>query len=74
MTSFIWLSTLLQTISDPNQFNGYLVLGYVVMWLIGLVYVVSLITRQRNLQQDIQLMQRLLEEDEMADSDKLANS
>ena len=68
MIIFIWLTSLLQTISDPNEFNGYLVLGYGVMWLIGVVYVITLVTRQRNWQQDIELMQRLLEEDESANS------
>ena len=64
MMIFIWLTSLLQTVSDPNEFNGYLVLGYMIMWLIGVVYVITLVTRQRNLQQDIELMQHLLEEDE----------
>ncbi len=68
MTLFIWLSTMLQQVSDPNQFNNYLVLGYFAMWLIGLVYVISLVARQRNLHQDIKLMRRLLEEDESANS------
>ncbi len=49
---------------DPNRFNGYLALGYFAMWLTGLIYVISLIVRQRNLHQDIALMKRLLEEDE----------
>ncbi len=51
-------------ISDPNNFNGYLILGYGVMGLIGLGYIVSLAARQRNLQKDIQLLQNLLQEDE----------
>lgn len=59
------LSFLLQgSISDPNQFNNYLVLGYVVMWIIGVVYVASLVTRQRNIQKDVELMRKLLQEDE----------
>lgn len=59
------LSPFWQTsISDPNSFNGYLILGYAVMGLIGLGYIVSLAARQRNLQKDIQLMQNLLQEDE----------
>lgn len=64
------LTTLLQaSIDDPNKFNSFLVLGYFVMWLIGLVYVVSLASRQRNLQRDIQLMQQILQdEDEAAES------
>jgi hypothetical protein len=59
------LSLLWQGQADvANQFNGYLILGYLVMWIVGLVYIISLATRQRNLQQDIQLMQRLLQENE----------
>lgn len=59
------LSILLQgQVSNPNRFNNYLVLGYFVMWLIGVVYIVSLAARQRNTQQDIQLLQQLLQEDE----------
>jgi hypothetical protein len=65
MGSLSILSFLLQgPISNPMQFNDFLVLGYVVMWLIGLAYVVSLVVRQRNLQKDVALLQRLLQEDE----------
>lgn len=49
---------------EPNQFNGYLILGYLIMWLIGMVYVASLFVRQRNLRQDVELMENLLQEDE----------
>jgi len=63
----IMLSILLQvSIGDPNQFNGFLILGYFAMWLIGMVYIISLATRQRNIEQDVDLMQRLLQEDEEA--------
>ena len=59
------LTILLQSQSEiANQFNGYLILGYFAMWVIGIVYVVSLISRQRNLHQDIQLLQQLLRDDE----------
>jgi hypothetical protein len=51
-------------VGDPNRFNNYLLLGYVVLWLIGMAYVFSLYNRQRNLQQDIKLMRQLLEEEE----------
>ena len=34
------------------------------MGLIGLVYIASLTIRQRNLQQDIRLMQQILQDDE----------
>jgi hypothetical protein len=61
----IFLTILFQTsVSDPNRFNNYLVLGYSVMWLIGMAYVASLVIRQRNLQQDMQLMHQILQEDE----------
>lgn len=61
----IFLTILFQTsVSDPNRFNNYLLLGYSVMWLIGMVYVASLVIRQRNLQQDMQLMHQILQEDE----------
>jgi CcmD family protein len=67
MASF--LTILLQgPIADPMQFNNYLVLGYVVMWLIGTGYVVSLAVRQRNLQKDVAMLKRLLQEDEEAGS------
>ena len=62
--SLLTLAGFLQSSIDPNQFNGFLILGYVAMWLIGLVYVLSLAIRQRNLRQDIELMERLLQEDE----------
>ncbi|MCA9971805.1 MAG: hypothetical protein KC425_16385 [Anaerolineales bacterium] len=65
-TTLALLSIWLQASVNPDQFNNYLVLGYVVMWLIGFVYVISLAVRQRNLQKDVQLMQRILQEDEDA--------
>ena len=58
------LTILGQISTDPNQFNNYLILGFVVMLLIGLVYIGSLAARQRNLQQDIRLLQQILQEDE----------
>ncbi len=53
---------LLQDIA--NQHNNYLLLGYVAMWSIGMIYVVSLAVRQSNLKKDIQLMQQILQDDE----------
>jgi CcmD family protein len=65
---FFLLSTPLQgAVGNVNRFNGYLVLGYAVMWLVAVVYLVNLANKQRNLHQDIKLMQRLLEEDESDD-------
>lgn len=54
---------LLQVV-DPSNFNGYLLLAYAVMWLVFIAYIASLANKQRNLHQEINLMQRLLEEDE----------
>lgn len=53
----------LQTV-DPSRFNDFLLLAYGVMWLVAIVYIANLANKQRNLQQEIQLMRRLLEEDE----------
>ena len=64
MFSNLFLNIAWQSSINPNTFNNYLILGYAVMGVIGLVYVVSLAVRQRNLRQDIQLMERLLQEDE----------
>lgn len=65
MSHSILLSVLSQgPISDPDQFNNYLILGYFMMWLIGFIYVVSLATRQRNTQKDVEILQQLLREDE----------
>ncbi len=47
-----------------NQFNNYLLLGYFVMWLMGVIYVSTLFVRQRNLKADIRLMQQILQDDE----------
>ena len=69
MFSFINpLSILLQTtLDDPSRFNNFLLLGYLAMWLVALIYLVLLDSKQRNLRQDVRLMRRLLEEDEAED-------
>ncbi len=64
MTIFAFAPLWQSNVGNPNFFNGYLILGYVVMGLIGLVYIASLTIRQRNLQQDIRLMQQILQDDE----------
>ena len=58
----IFLATgLLQTaIEDPNKFNGYLILGYGVMWVIGILYLGYLYNRQRNAREDIHVLQKIL--------------
>lgn len=69
MLSFtIPLSILLQTsLDDPGKFNNFLLLGYLAMWLVAVVYLVLLDSKQRNVRQDVRLMRRLLEEDEAED-------
>ena len=52
---------------DPNTTTPYLILGYVIMTLIGLAYIVFLVSRQQNLKRDIELLQRLLEKNEEND-------
>jgi len=68
MSAFVMTAAALQTISDPNQFNNYLLLGYAVMWLIGMVYIASLAIRQRNLRRDLDLMEEILQEDDHPDA------
>ena len=58
------LVTALQPSADPDKFNGFLLLGYGVMWLIVMIYIISLSLRQRNLQRDIELMEQILQEDD----------
>ena len=64
MNPLFLLTILFQSSVDPNRFNNFLILGYGVMWVISMVYVASLLMRQRNVQQDLQLMNRILQEDE----------
>jgi len=64
MNLFLMAAPAFQAGVSPNQFNGYLLLGYDVMWLIGMIYIVSLVLRQRNLRRDVELMKRLLQEDD----------
>jgi len=47
---------------EPNQFNAYLLGGYVVMSGLCLLYMLTLYWRQRNLQQDVILLTQLLQE------------
>ena len=63
------LDTLIQSgLFDPNHFNGYMILGYVVMWVIVMVYILILANRQRNVKEEVELLQQLLKEDEESHS------
>ncbi len=67
MSAWMTLSASLQSVSDPNQFNNYMLLGYAAMWFIGIVYIASLAVRQRNIRRDLDLMEQILEEDDQSD-------
>ena len=64
MSAVFLAAPFLQISVDPNQFNGYLILGYIIMWLIAVIYIASLFVRQRNLQQDLKLMEQIIEEED----------
>ncbi|PIE81582.1 MAG: hypothetical protein CSA11_04400 [Chloroflexi bacterium] len=65
MSSVMMITAVLQATSEvADQFNGYLMLAYFVMWLIVMVYIGTLMIRQRHLRQDLQLMQKILQENE----------
>ena len=64
MSAWTMVSAAFQSAVDPNQFNNYLLLGYAVMWLIGMIYIASLVIRQRNLRRDLELMEQILQEDD----------
>jgi hypothetical protein len=55
-------------LADPNKFNHFMILGYIVMWIIAMVYILSLANRQRNVKEEVELLRQLLEEDEEATS------
>lgn len=59
------LSIMQQT--NPDAFLGYLLLAYAAMWVIALVYVLSLLVQQRNMRRDITLLKQLIEEEEGSD-------
>lgn len=49
---------------DPLITIDYMILGYGAMWVIALVYVLHLSVQQRNIKRDIDLLNRLLDEEE----------
>lgn len=67
MTLIIWFTIFHQAAADPDRFNNFLLLGYAVMWLVCAAYVISLANRQRNVRQDLELLERILNEEGEAD-------
>jgi hypothetical protein len=47
----------------PADTNGYMIAGYAVIFGVMLIYLISLIVRQRNLLQDLELLKDLDEGD-----------
>lgn len=45
----------------PAQTTNYMIMGYAVIFGLMLIYVISLYLRQRNLKQDLELMEELKE-------------
>jgi hypothetical protein len=43
----------------PAQTTDYMIMGYAVIFGLMLIYVVSLYVRQRNLKQDLELLEEL---------------
>ena len=64
MTFLFTALAALQVGAEPDRFNDFLLLGYAVMWLIVMIYIVSLALRQRNMHRDIELMEQILQEDD----------
>ena len=51
-------------IDEPNRFNGYLLLGYVVLGGMAIAYIVYLSSQQRNIERDLQVLEQVLKDDE----------
>ncbi len=54
------LSIFLQ--ADPDQFNDFLLFGYVVLAAIAVGYIAYLYNQQRNIQKDLEIIEQLLDE------------
>lgn len=57
------LTLFLSMVLQPADTTPYLILGYAAMWLVGFIYFLTLLNRQRNVQQDLRLLRQLLEEE-----------
>jgi len=55
------LSSLLQ--DAPAQTTGYMIAGYTVIFGVMFIYLVTLITRRRNLHQDLEMLEDLQRKD-----------
>jgi hypothetical protein len=58
-------TALLNLIQDgPPDTVNYLILGYVIIAVVGLGYVLTLVLRQRNLRRDLDMLDKLDKDDE----------
>jgi hypothetical protein len=53
------VTTLLQQASDTPDTVSYLILGYVIIGGVGLGYIVTMILRQRSLMRDLEVMEKI---------------
>jgi hypothetical protein len=51
-------------LDPPPDTVPYLILGYVIIGVVGLGYVITLVIRQRNLRRDLDVLERLEHDDE----------
>ena len=51
-------------LDEPPDTVSYLILGYVIIGVVGLGYVITLVVRQRNLRRDLDVLEKLDKDDE----------
>ncbi len=59
----LWPLLMLWQSIEPDKLNGYLILGYGVMWAIAMAYLLYTANRQRNLREDVKMLRQLLEDE-----------
>ena len=47
----------------PNTVS-YLIIGYVIIGVVGLGYIITLVIRQNNLRRDVEMLERLQEDED----------
>jgi hypothetical protein len=62
MSVLLFMAHLL--LDEPPDTVSYLILGYVIIGVVGLGYVVSLVFRQRNLRRDLDVLEQLDKDDD----------
>jgi hypothetical protein len=64
--NFVQFNSILSALQDIdiNQYNNYMILGYVAMWAAVMVYLLILANKQKNAREDLRLLAELLKEDD----------